>query len=287
LSLPIAERGAKAHLRKLWEATSFDLENSCRRNGRNDSFWILCVRRQLDGEQLPDEKERLALVRAANRATGGLNVAGERERYTSYEAQATIDQVASYSKYSHGLRPLVASRRRWAATSRSRYATPPARRLLEAICDVASACWRVEEIRASHRQLARAADVHPTEVASLLRSLQAAGQVFRLGFTSCYKGRPRGTTRLSLKPPRPAQNLDELHPPTWDPRKAQWTWSTPLEKGTISQKRWRWRARREAERSRERALCIRLSKNTAEIVDSTFSTSSQTATEALSSRGSP
>jgi len=284
LSLPVAERGAKAHLRPLWEARSFDFEGTCRQQGRNDSFWVLCIRRRLDGEPLPDEKERRALVRAANRATGGLNTAGERERYTSHEAQATIDQVSSYSSYSHGLNPIVDARRRWASTSRSRYATPPARRLLEAICDLALDCWRFDEIRASHRQLAQAAGLHHTQVGSLLHSLQAAGQVFRIGFTPCYQGQPRGTTRLSLRPPEPAQNVDEQKRPRWDSRKAQWTWDTPLEKGKISQKCWCWLARREAERSRERALCIRLSTTG---YASAFARPSQDSVKALSSRGSP
>lgn len=193
---------------------------------------------------MPGERERNRLVREANRATGGLNQSGERERYTRYEAQQTIEQVGRYPRLSKGLRPLLRTRRHWASNSRSKYATPSARRLLEAICDLASTCARGEEIRASHRQLAGMAGLHPTEVSSLLYSLEAAEQVFRLGFTPCYQGRARGTTRLSLKPPRPIQNVDEAEKPHWDFRKARWTWDSPLAKGTISQSRWRWLARR-------------------------------------------
>lgn len=244
MSLPVAERGDKVHLRYLWESGSFDFANACRCHGRNDAFWALCYWTILSGLVLPDEKERKCLVREANRATGGLNTEGERERYTNYEAQQTIEQVANYPNFSSGLKPLVRARRKWAASSRSKYATPHARRLLEVICELATNCARGEEIRASHRQLAARAGLHPTQVAGLLYSLQAAGQVFRLGFTPAYGGHGRGTTRLSLKPPRPAQMIDEAEPPTWDAAQARWVWSTPLAKGSISPSRWRWLARR-------------------------------------------
>jgi hypothetical protein len=284
LSLPTAARGEKDYLRPLWESSSFDFELACRMHGRNDAFWVLCYRAHRDGEDLPDEKQVKKLVRIANRATGGLDQQGERERYTRYEAEQTIEQVKRYPRFSHGLRPLLRARRHWASTSRSKYAHPPTRRLLEAICDIAEKCCRGEEIRASHRQLAAMAGLHPTEVASLLYSLQAAGQVFRLGFTPCYQGRARGTTRLSLKPPRPFPNQDEQEPPRWDPRQAKWTWSTPLAKGTMSQSRWRWLARRQSSKATN-VPYVYGSSTTG--YGKTSTTTSQTSNECLSSRGSP
>lgn len=287
MSLAVAERGEKDYLRPLWEASSFDFELACRVHGRNDAFWVLCYRLHRDGDDLPTKAETKKLVRAANRATGGLNQQGERERYTRYEAEQTIAQVSRYPRRSHGLLPMLRARRHWASTSRSRCATPAARRLLEAICDVAAACGRIEEIRASHRQLAAQAGLHPTEVASLLHSLQAAGQVFRLGFTPCYQGRARGTTRLSLKPPEPPQNVDEVERPTWDPRQARWTWSTPLAKGTISQSRWRWLTSREAREAAYVPYVKELPTPSSQGYTSTLKDAFQAEVERISSRGSP
>jgi hypothetical protein len=283
VSLPVAARGEKDYLRGAWLSASFDFELACRTYGRNDAFWVLCYRLLLDGEALPTERELRKLVTTANRATGGLNRQGERERYTRYEAQATVEQVSSYA-FSTGLKPMLRARRRWASGSRSRCATPPARRLLGAICDLAAACGRVEEIRASHRQLAERADLHPGEVSSLLYALQDAGQVFRLGFTPCYQGRPRGTTRLSLKPPRPAQNVDELRPPRWDASRATWAWDSSLARGTISQSRLRWLTRRKPSAAADVPYVYASPSRTCA---SAFQDVSQVSVETLSSRGSP
>jgi hypothetical protein len=198
----------------------------------------------LDGKDMPDKRERNLVVRAANKATEGFNTAGEEERYTRYEAQMTIDQINRYG-LSKGLRPVLKIRRKWVADSRSKRATPPARRLLAAVCDIAEACARVREIRASHRQLARMAGLHKDEVAPLLHSLYAAKQLFFLGFTPCHNGQPRGTSRFSLTCPRPAQMVDEREPPTWDALLVDWVWSSSLAKGSISQARLRWLTRRE------------------------------------------
>lgn len=287
MSLPVAERGAKEHLRTLWESASFDFAVACRRHGRNDAFWALCYWTTLSGLPLPDEKQRRRLVREANRATGGVNQVGERERYTNYEAQATIEQVARYGR-AEGVKPMLRARRHWAATSRSRYATTPARRLLNAICDLASACGRIEEIRASHRQLAERAGLHPTEVASLLYSLQAAGQVFRLGFTPCYQGRPRGTTRLSLKPPEPTdQRIDEAERPAWDALQARWSWSTPLARGTITQQRYRWLTRPWPRQAASVPYVYGSLPTSSTSYASAFYDVSQASIETVSSRGSP
>jgi hypothetical protein len=285
LSLPAAARGEKAHLRPLWESSSFDFELACRTHGRNDAFWVLCYRAWREGEELPGEAEIKKIVRTANRATAGLNQQGERERYTRYEAEQTIDQVKRYR--SCGLLPMLRARRQWAASSRSKYATPTARRLLNAICDIAEACCRVEEIRTPHRQLAEMADLHPTEVASLLYSLQSAGQVFRLGFTPCYQGRPRGTTRVSLKPPEPGRNIDERERPAWNPRLAKWSWGSPLAKGKTSYKRWRWLARQQPSAAARVPYVYRSSTSSSESCISAFKEHPQIEVECVSSRGSP
>ena len=272
------------HLSSLWQAKDYDFELACRMHGRNNAFWVLCYRLHLDGEQLPDEAEARKLIRRANRATGGLDQCGERSRFTLYEAKATIEQVACYR--SRGLRSLIERRRAWIKTSRSKKATPYARRLLEAICRVAERAGRSEEFTASHRQLAAMADLHPTQVASLLYSLQDAGQVFRLGFTPARNGQPRGTTRLSLKPPRPIQMLDEAEPPRWDPRKTQWTWSSPLAKGTISNKRWCWLTRR-AQRAREAAYVPNVNTTLSNTSRGTSQGLLETMNTSSSGRGSP
>lgn len=231
MSLPTASRGEKDYLRGEWSRAEFDLERACRTYGRNDAFWVLCYRRHLDGEPLPDQRERNRLVRDANRATGGLDQLGERERYTRHEAQATIDQVSRYR--GRGLNPLLARRRRWARGSRSRRAIEPTKRLLEAICDVArqSGC---ATFACSHRRLAAMTGVDRSRVAYLLGELERAGQVFRRGFTPARDGWSRGTTILSLKPPRPAQRVDEQGNSTWNCKEARWTWPTPLARGTIT-----------------------------------------------------
>lgn len=234
MSLPVAARGEKAYLRDAWSASDFDFEHACRAFGRNDAFWVLCYRRHLDGEPLPDEKERNRLVRDANRATGGLDRHGERERYTRHEAQATVEQVELYQ--GGGTRPLLARRRAYRGKL-----SPAARRLLVALCDVALVSRR-DVFCHSHRSLAAMIDVDRSRIAALLRELEDAKQVFRRGFTKARDGQSSGTSRFTLYPPRPIQNIDEREPPIYDALRARWVWSSPLAKGSISYKRWRWLA---------------------------------------------
>ena len=234
VSLPAARRGEKDYLRGAWSAPDFDFEATCRSHGRNDAFWVLCYRRHLDGEPLPDQRERNRLVRAANQATGGRDQLGELERYTRYEAQQTREQVARDG--GRGTRRLIARRRA------CRRVSPAARRVLAALCDVAEAT-RQDVFACSHRRLAEAAGVDRSRVAGLLRELEDHKQVFRRGFAKA-KGHPIGTSCFTLYPPRPAQNIDELEPPRYDVCKDRWTWSSPLAKGSLSQRRWRWLASR-------------------------------------------
>lgn len=265
MSLPVAARGEKEYLSAAWSARDFDFELGCRVYGRNDAFWVLCYRAHLDGDPLPDEKLARKFVRAANRATGGLNQSGERERYTLYEANATIEQVRRYR--GAGLKTLVAKRRS------ARKITPGASRLLDAACSVAEKSKR-STFACSHRRLAAMAGVHPCQVSGYLYELERKEQIFRRGFTPAVPGRKRGTTILSLKPPRPMQRIDELEPPTWDARKAQWSWSTPLARGTTTYSRWRWLARRQSSAAASvpnvNEFSSRSSKTTTSIVFSSF-----------------
>lgn len=246
MSLQVAQRGDKSHQRHLWESKTFDYEQTCRVYGRNDSLHALQERFHVRGIPLSTEDEAKKLVRIANRATGGLNQDGEKERYTLKEAMATIEQVSNRCVYGVGVYPLIERRRHWAKTSRSKYATDQTRNVLNKICDVAFACHRGEMIILSHRRLAKMAGLHPTQISGILYKLEAAGQVFRQGFTAPYKGRERGTTRLSLKPPMPEPREDEKERPTWNPMTAAWEWSSSLAKGLYTKARWRWLTRRKA-----------------------------------------
>jgi hypothetical protein len=275
LSLPIAARGEKEYLSAAWEADSFDFERACRAFGRNDSFWVLCYRAHLAGEPMPDERETRKIVRAANRATGGLNQQGERERYTLYEARATIDQVRYYQGC--GLRPLIARRRV------ARRISPQARRLLETVCGLFEASRRTT-LYASHRKLGEMADLPPCRVAAFLNELERNKLVFRRGFTPAAPGRSRGTTILSLRPPRPMQNIDEAEPPTWNPLEARWTWSTPLAKGTMSYRRWCWLARRQSSKAANVPYVYEITSSTGE---GTSSRPSEVASAFQTTRGSP
>lgn len=234
MSLHVAERGEKDYLRRAWQGARFDLELACRTYGRNDAFWVLCYRRALAGEALPSGRELRDLVRSANTATGGLDSCGRPDRYTLYEARATVEQVSGYAR-AVGLHPLVLRGRRWSEQSRSRRATPPVRRLMAALCDVAERSGSYE-FACSHRRLAEMAGVSACSVAQLLWPLVDAGLVRRVGFNRPLPGRARGTSRFSLMPSRPEQRIDEERPPRFDYARCRWTWDRPEDRGKTT--RW-------------------------------------------------
>lgn len=215
-----------------------DFGLACRLHGRNDAFWALCYRRHLEGRPI-DEREMRELVRAANRATGGLAHDGARERYTRYEATQTMEQVSGYP--SLGLLPMVERCRHWAGWSRSHDATPPVRRLLEALCLVAESSGR-HEFAASHRRLGAMAGISACSVAAHLRPLERHGLVRRTGFSKPLPGRTKGTSRFSIMPARPEQMIDEASSPRYDAERAKWTWDDPRERGSLSA--WRYRRMR-------------------------------------------
>lgn len=234
MSLHVAERGEKDYLRRAWQGARFDLELACRTYGRNDAFWVLCYRRALAGEALPSGRELRDLVRSANTATGGLDSCGRPDRYTLYEARATVEQVSGYAR-AVGLHPLVLRGRRWSEQSRSRRATPPVRRLMAALCDVAERSGSYE-FACSHRRLAEMAGVSACSVAQLLWPLVDAGMVRRVGFNRPLPGRAKGTSRFSLMPSRPEQRVDEERPPRFDYQRCRWVWDRPEDRGRTT--RW-------------------------------------------------
>lgn len=234
MSLSVAVRGDKDHLRPLWSG-EFDFERACRDHGRNDAFWVLCYRRHLAGLDLPDARERRRLCKAANRATGYRNASGESERYTAYEARATVEQVSGYA--SGGLGPMVDRLRHWADSSRARSATPPARRLARALADVAERSGRYE-FSASTRRLGEMAGMSHVSVSAHMHVLVAAGLVVRKGYCAPWGKHERGTSRFSIMPVRPEQRIDEEEPPRYDKLRARWSWRRPELRGTTT--RWAW-----------------------------------------------
>src|SRR4051812_10548202 len=216
--------------RSLWESRTFDFEGACREHGRNNAFWILCYRRQLAGIDLPDAAELRRLTRIAHRATGGRDTAGELERYTRHEAQATVDQVERYP--SAGLRPMTERLRRWARESRSRQATHPARRIALAVADIAEKAGR-HDFTASTRQIAEIAKTSPVQVSRYMHVLVDAGLVTRMGYCRS-RNYARGTSKFSIHPKRPAQRIDEVEPPRYDKLRARWTWRKASLRGEIT-----------------------------------------------------
>lgn len=222
MSLYIAKRGEKAYLREAWSAKEFDFGAACRRWGRNDAVWLLCYRLHLAGIDLPDDRQARRIVRDANRATGGLDSTGRRDRYTLYEARKTIEQVARYE--GRGLAPLLA---------RPDGRTDLERRLLRAIRSVARSCSR-HTFTASYRQLSRMSGVPLIKIASVAASLEQRRLAWRVGESPRMPGRARGTTIWSIRPPRPRQRIDESSPPTYDAVRCRWTWATPSDRGRIT-----------------------------------------------------
>jgi hypothetical protein len=222
LSLYVADRGEKAYLREAWSGREFDLASACRRWGRNDAVWVLCYRRWLAGEDLPSGAELRAIVRAAGRATGGIDASGRRRSYTLYEARATVEQVSCYD--SHGLAPLLV---------RGRGKTVLEQALLDALRSVARASAR-HTFTASYRQLSALSGVPLVRIAEVAARLQRRRLVWRTGETAPVDGHEHGTTIWSLRPPRPAQRMDEVRPPAYDARRCRWVWSTPSDRGRIT-----------------------------------------------------
>jgi hypothetical protein len=222
LSLYVAERGEKAYLREAWSGREFDLGEACRRWGRNDAVWVLCYRRWLAGDDLPSGAELRAIVRTAGRATGGRDATGRMRPYTLYEASATVEQVSRYD--SHGLVPLLA---------RGRGKTALEQALLDALRSVARASAR-HTFTASYRQLSAASGVPLARISEVAARLQRRRLAWRTGETAPVAGHEHGTTIWSLRPPRPAQRIDEVRPPVYDARRCRWIWSTPSDRGRIT-----------------------------------------------------
>ena len=236
---------------------------------------MLCYRRHLAGEDLPDAREVRWLCLRANKATGYRDQDGREERYTSHEARATVDQVIGYP--SAGLAPMVDRLRRWADSSRSVRATPPARRLARALADVAELSGRWE-FSASTRRLGEMAGMSHVSVSAHMHALVASGLVRRRGYCAPRGGHERGTSRFSIMPRRPEQRIDEQEPPRYDRKRACWTWQRPEMRGVIT----RW------------AFLRRLSEsvpNVKEPSSPTINSGSkdpfQAVLEQISSRGSP
>jgi hypothetical protein len=222
LSLYVAERGEKGYLREAWSAREFDLGRACRRWGRNDAFWVLCYRRHLAGSDLPSGAELNALVRRANVATGGRSRRGDPQPYTRYEARETVKQVSGYP--SAGLLPMLA---------RGRGKTSAEQAILDAVRSVARASAR-HTFTASHRQLSAASGVPLARVGELLRRLERRRLVWLVGHTKALPGRSSGTSIWSVRPPRPAQMVDEACPPVYDAKRCRWVWAKPSDKGVVS-----------------------------------------------------
>lgn len=213
--------------------SEFDFDEACRDEGRNETGWVSAFRSHLSYRPLPEtEYEQREIVRRANKATGGLNQAGERERYTLYELQQTIEQVKRYAPESCGVRALTENRRRWARKTR-KPVPELSKQLLEAICDVADRRSRWK-FYISYRDMAKMIGADWRVIRYLLDQLIAAKQVFYEGQTKPFGKRKSGTTILSLRPPEPAQNFDEIKRPVFDYKAAKWKWNTPLEKGNLN-----------------------------------------------------
>jgi hypothetical protein len=216
--------------RSFWECRVFDFEDACREVGRNNAFWILCYRRHLSGIDLPNETELRRLTRIAHLATGGRDTAGELERYTRYEARATVEQVKRYP--CAGLRPMAERLRRWARESRSRRASDTARRIAVAMADIAEQAGR-HDFTASTRQIAAMAKTSPVQVSRYMHVLVDAGLVTRKGYCRS-RDYARGTSKFSIHPRRPTQRIDEVEPPRYDKLRARWTWREPGLRGKIT-----------------------------------------------------
>jgi DNA-binding transcriptional ArsR family regulator len=262
--------------RSLWEAREFDFAAACREIGRNNAFWVLCYRRHLDGVDLPRKTELNRLVRVAQQATAGLDTDGREERFTRYEARATVDQVSSYP--SAGLRPMAARLRHWARTTRSRRATHPVRRLALAMADLSERAGR-HDFTASTRQLAELAQMSHVAVSRHMHVLVDAGLVTRRGYCKS-RVYDRGTSKFTIAPQRPAQRLDEVEAPRYDKLRARWTWRRPELRGTLTQ--WAF-SRGAASVPNVTTLPTSSSSSTSIPTASAFSTGMQT----LDSRGSP
>jgi hypothetical protein len=242
LSLPAAQRGDKGHLRYLWEDPNFDFDEACRREGRNNAVFARLHGDRLHAKPAPSEIEQREIVRRANRATGGLNLAGERERYTLYELKATLAQVESYRETGFGVMALIVNHRRWARGTR-RPLSPMAKKLFLLLCDEAQkrGKWR---FYLSHRTMASALGIDRNRICGLLNEIRDVGKKdLRDGETKPFGNNERGTTIISLRPAPPAQAIDELERPTFDYVKAKWVWRTSLAKGKLPMARCRWLAR--------------------------------------------
>jgi hypothetical protein len=174
LSLPAAQRGDKGHLRYLWEDPNFDFDEACRREGRNNAVFARLHGDRLHAKPAPSEIEQREIVRRANRATGGLNLAGERERYTLYELKATLAQVESYRETGFGVMALIVNHRRWARGTR-RPLSPMAKKLFLLLCDEAQkrGKWR---FYLSHRTMASALGIDRNRICGLLNEIRDVGR---------------------------------------------------------------------------------------------------------------
>jgi hypothetical protein len=227
LSLYTAHRGDKEHLRYLYEADSFDLEQACLDEGRNNALWAYCYWLWRRGDCLPNAAECRRLVRRCNKATGYLNIDGEPERFTLYEAQETVKQVGGYSR-SLGIAPLVRRLRKGGkGWTRDMEALAGA---FARLSEETASC----EFSASYRQLSRMSGVSVKKMKVVCEQLQAKRRVWKVGECKPYGTNVRGTSIWSIRPPRPRQNIDEKKPPEYKPRSLRWHWENPEDRGVVT-----------------------------------------------------
>lgn len=250
MSLPVAERGEKDHLRPLWEAEREpDLERACRDEGRNDAVWAWLYWRLREGHAKPVERDVRLIVSRANRATGCRNVAGELERYTRHECRETIEQVWSYRRAA-GLGAMV--RRGDGKTERERA-------VLKIMREIALMSGGYE-FAAAHRRVAAAAGVPLATLGGILGRLRSRRLIWRVGETRPRAGMARGTSIWSLRPPRPRQRLDEARPPVYDAKTNRWTWAEPKDRGVLTSWRYlQWCKAHAEEATQERIEAMSLS----------------------------